>query len=48
MAALLWNQWQASNGMGGSFRMESVADIIWNTHTFAIRTALILVVILHR
>ena len=25
------NQWQASPGMGGSFRMESVADFIWNT-----------------
>ena len=33
VAVLLWNQWQASPGMGGSFRMESVADFIWNTHS---------------
>ena len=26
VAALLWNEWQASPGMGGNFRMESVAD----------------------
>ena len=27
------NQWQLSNGMGGSFAVESVAGLAWNTHT---------------
>ena len=31
MAALPWNQWQLSRGMGGSFRLESVAGLVWNT-----------------
>ena len=25
-------EWPALLGMGGSFRMESVADFVWNTH----------------
>ncbi|ABM18084.1 hypothetical protein Maqu_0989 [Marinobacter nauticus VT8] len=32
MAALPWNQWQLSRGMGGRLRLESVATLVWNTH----------------
>ena len=31
-AALPWNQWQLSRGMGGRLRLESVATLVWNTH----------------
>ena len=31
MAALPWNQWQLSRGMGGRLRLESVATLVWNT-----------------
>jgi hypothetical protein len=30
VAGFLWNQWQASRGIGGSFAMESVASFPWN------------------
>jgi len=30
---LPWNQWQLSRGMGGRLRLESVATLVWNTHT---------------
>ena len=33
MAALPWNQWQLSRGMGGRLRLESVATLVWNTQT---------------
>jgi len=37
VAALPWNQWQLSRGMGGRLRLESVATLVWNTHiTFII------------
>ena len=32
VAALPWNQWQHSRGMGGRLRLESVAGLVWNTH----------------
>ena len=32
------NQWQLSNGMGGSFAVESVAGLVWNTHDRAVFT----------
>jgi len=32
VAALPWNQWQLSRGMGGRLRLESVATLVWNTH----------------
>ncbi|MET4028258.1 DNA-binding transcriptional regulator YiaG [Marinobacter sp. MBR-99] len=35
MAALPWNQWQLSRGMGGRLRLESVATLVWNTHKAA-------------
>jgi transposase len=31
VAGLLWNQWQLSCGTGGSFAVESVAALAWNT-----------------
>jgi hypothetical protein len=31
VAALPWNQWQLSRGMGGRLRLESVATLVWNT-----------------
>ena len=31
VAALPWNQWQHSRGMGGRLRLESVAGLVWNT-----------------
>jgi hypothetical protein len=31
-ATLLWNQWQVLRGIGGNFRMESVATFARNTH----------------
>ena len=31
---MLWNGWQSSRGMGGSFAMELVAGFVWNTHTY--------------
>lgn len=31
VAALPWNQWQLSRGMGGTLRLESVAGLVWNT-----------------
>ena len=31
VAGFLWNQWQLSCGMSGSFAMESVAGLAWNT-----------------
>ena len=30
VAGFLWNQWQLSRGIGGSFAMESVATFVWN------------------
>ncbi|WP_219821025.1 hypothetical protein, partial [Marinobacter persicus] len=33
VAALPWNQWQLSRGMGGRLRLESVATLVWNTQT---------------
>ena len=30
VAGFLWNQWQLSPGIGGSFAMESVATFVWN------------------
>jgi len=30
------NRWQPSYGMGGSFAVESVAGLVWNTHATAI------------
>ncbi|MDX5385363.1 MAG: hypothetical protein LPK15_14765, partial [Alteromonadaceae bacterium] len=33
VAALPWNQWQLSRGMGGRLRLESVATLVWNTHS---------------
>ncbi len=33
VAALPWNQWQLSSGMGGRLALESVADLVWNTRT---------------
>ena len=32
VAALPWNQWQLSCGMGGRLPVESVANLEWNTH----------------
>ncbi|MCE0761157.1 transposase, partial [Marinobacter sp. G11] len=34
VAALPWNQWQLSRGMGGRLRLESVATLVWNTHQY--------------
>jgi hypothetical protein len=33
VAALPWNQWQLSRGMGGRLRLESVATLVWNTQS---------------
>ena len=33
VAALPWNQWQLSCGMGGWLPVESVADLEWNTQS---------------
>ena len=33
MAALPWNQWQLSRGMGGRLPLELVAVLVWNTQT---------------
>ena len=30
-----WNGWQLSAGMGGRLAVESVADLVWNTHLTA-------------
>jgi len=30
MAALPWNQWQLSPGIGGRLTLESVAAFVWN------------------
>jgi len=35
VAALPWNQWQLSRGMGGRLRLESVATLVWNTQVLA-------------
>jgi len=34
VAALPWNQWQLSRGMGGRLRLESVATLVWNTQLY--------------
>jgi len=33
VAALPWNPWQLSRGMGGRLRLESVATLVRNTHS---------------
>ena len=35
VAGFLWNQWQLSPGIGGSFAMESVATFVWNQWQFS-------------
>ncbi len=37
VAALPWNQWQLSPGMGGRLAVESVATLLRNTHLSASR-----------
>ncbi len=32
VAAVPWNQWQLSRGMGGRLRPESMAGLVWNAH----------------